>query len=111
MARGSGKLSIGQPLDASVWYGCTTSEGTHLAFSTIERGPAIMSDESSVLVSEDAFHWNKVFAFKKDFWKPVQVFKYGVISCPSGIMSNNALFLSGEGLVGLDGVSIQARLV
>ena len=110
MARETGELEIGQALDASAWYGCTTQEGIHLAFTTIERGPAIQSDESSVLVSTDAFHWEKVFAFKKDFWKPVQVFKYGVISCPSGMLSLNSLYLSGEGLIGLDGVSIKAKL-
>jgi len=110
MARKTGDLEIGQALDASVWYGCTTHEGMHLSFTTIERGPAIRSNESSILVSTDAFHWEKVFAFKKDFWKPVQVFKYGVISCPSGMMSVNSLYLSGEGLIGLDGVSIKAKL-
>ena len=86
------------------------TKAIHLAFTTIERGPAIRSDESSILVSTDAFHWEKVFAFKKDFWKPVQVFKYGVISCPSGVMSVNGLYLSGEGLIGLDGVSIKAKV-
>ena len=111
MSRKNGELEIGQPVDSSTWYGCTTKEGTHLAFTTIERGPAIQSDESSILASQDAFHWEKVFAFKKDFWKPVQVFKYGVISCPSGVMSNENLYLSGEGLVGLDGMSVKARLV
>lgn len=110
LRRDTGELEVGQPIDASTWYGCTTSEGNHLAFTTIERGPAIESDHSSILVSEDAFHWQKVYAFKKDFWKPVQVFKYGVISCPSGKMHNDSIYLSGEGLVGLDGVSIKARL-
>ena len=111
MARKTGELEIGQPLDASGWYGCTASEGVHLAFTTIERGPAIQSNESSVLVSSDAFHWEKVFAFKKDHWKPVQVFKYGVISCPTGRMSVSNLYLSGEGLTGLDGISVRARLI
>ena len=110
MKRKTGELEIGQTLDASAWYGCTTLEGVSIAFSTIERGPAIQSDESSILISTDAFHWKKVFAFKKDFWKPVQVFKYGVISCPSGMLSLDNLYLSGEGLTDLDGTSIKARL-
>jgi hypothetical protein len=111
MNRKSGELEIGQTMDSSTWYGCTTIEGVHLAFSTIERGPAILSDESSVLISEDAFHWDKIFSFKKDPWKPVQVFKYGVISCPSGDVSIKNLYLSGEGLIGLDGISIKARII
>ncbi len=110
MARCSGEIEVGQSLDASAWYGSTSIEGIHLAFTTIERGPAIRSNASSVLVSKDAFHWEKVFAFKKDFWKPVQVFKYGIISCPSGLMSINNIYLSGEGLTGLDGVSIKAKI-
>ena len=110
MNRIGGRLEIGQSIEASAWYGCTTIDGLHIAFTTVERGPAIHTDESSVLVSEDAFQWERVYSFKKDFWKPVQVFKYGVISCPSGPMSRNRLYLSGEGLVGLDGVSIIASV-
>lgn len=110
MDRRSGALEIGQEIDASTWYGCTTQEGIYIAFTTIERGPAIQTDESSVLVSLDAFNWQKVYGFKKDFWKPVQIFKYGVISCPSGNLSKDALYLSGEGLVGLDGTSIKVKI-
>ena len=108
MSRRTARVEQGQPLDASVWYGCSTREGVFLAFTTIERGPAIHSRSSAVLVSEDAFHWEKVYEFKKDFYRPLQLFKYGVISCPLGEMSINEFYLSGEGLVGLDGCSIKA---
>jgi hypothetical protein len=97
-------------VDAPVWYGCTTAEGLHVAFTTIEQGPAVMSRESEVLVSEDAFHWQRVYGFRKDGWKPVKVFKYGVIACPSGKVSRSGLYLSGEGLVGLDGISVKAAI-
>ena len=110
MHRESKQLEIGQTIDASVWYGCTTQDQLHLAFTTIEKGPAIMSDESEVLVSQDAFQWVKVHSFKKDFWRPVKIFKYGVISCPSGKISSDDIFLSGEGLVDLDGMSIRASI-
>jgi hypothetical protein len=110
MQRSNGALEIGQEIDCSAWYGCTTQEGLHVAFTTVEQGPGILSNYSSVLVSRDAFHWDKVYEFKKDFWKPVKVFKYGVISCPSGSLSKNELYLSGEGLVGLDGCSLRSQL-
>lgn len=110
LSRSNGLMETGQMINASAWYGCTTVEGLHIAFTTIERGVAIQSDESAVLVSEDAFHWQVVYGFKKDFWRPMQVFKYGVISCPSGAMSQRKLYLSGEGLVGLDGVSVLASI-
>ena len=81
-----------------------------MAFTTVERGPAILSQASSVLVSEDAFHWEKVFSFQKDFYKPLQLFKYGVIACPSCEMSIHDLYLSGECLVGLDGCSLKVSI-
>jgi hypothetical protein len=106
--RRTGAVEMGQELDASVWYGCPTREGVFLAFTTIERGPAIRSHASALLVSQDAFHWQKVHEFKKDFYQPVQLFKYGVVSCPAGDLSLKELYLSGEGLVGLDGCSLRA---
>jgi hypothetical protein len=108
--RKTGKVEMGQELDGSVWYGCPTRENIFVAFTTVERGPAILTQASSVLVSEDAFHWEKVYSFKKDFYKPLQLFKYGVIACPSGEMSIHELYLSGEGLVGLDGRSLKADI-
>ena len=110
MQRQTGNLQIGHEVDCSSWYGCTTREGLHIAFTTVERGPAIKRDESSVLISRDAFHWHEVYTFKKDFWRPLQVFKYGVISCPSGDLSSQDLWISGEGLVGLDGRSLRVAI-
>jgi len=65
---------------------------------------------SEVLVSRDAFHWETLHAFKKDWYRPLQLFKYGVISCPSGMMSQHELYISGEGLVGLDGKSMRVDI-
>ncbi len=110
MTRRNGKLEIGQAIECSAWYGCTTTEGLHVAFTTVEQGPAILSNESAVLVSEDAFHWQKIYSFRKDFWKPVKVFKYGVIALPSGELSGQELYLSGEGLVSLDGCSLRVSI-
>lgn len=110
LSRKTGRVEMGQALDGSVWYGCPTREKIFLAFTTVERGPAILSKESSVLVSEDAFHWEKISSFQKDFYRPLQLFKYGVISCPSGEMSIHEIYLSGEGLVGLDGCSLKVTL-
>ncbi len=110
MKRSTGELELGQNIDCSSWYGCTTIEGLHISFTTVERGPAILSDQGSILVSEDAFQWQKIFSFKKDFYRPVQLFKYGVLSCPSGEISMDEMYLSGEGLVGLDGSSMKVKI-
>jgi hypothetical protein len=111
MARLSGRLEIGQAVEASTWYGSSTTDGLHLAFTTVEPGPAIHRRQSLVLASRDAFHWTEVYAFAKDAWRPLKLFKYGVISCPSGPMTSQDLYLSGEGLRGLDGVTVRARIV
>lgn len=111
MRRSNGALETGQSIDCSGWYATATTDGWYVAFTTVEKGPAIGSDEASILVSRDAFNWKKVGGFRKDFWRPMRVFKYGVISCPSGELSLDDFPLSGEGLIGLDGRSLRVRIV
>ncbi len=110
MDRRTGEIEVGQVIEAPSWYGARTQEGLYIAFTTVEPGPAVQRDTAAVLVSPDAFHWQEIHSFKKDFWRPMKVFKYGVISCPSGPVEAAALPVSGEGLVGLDGVSALMRL-
>lgn len=110
MDRGSHKLEVGERVPCSTWYGLTTTDGLHVAFTTVERGPAIQRNESVVLVSQDAYHWEEVGSYRKDAWWPPRLFKFGVISCPSGPMASDDIYLSGEGLVGLDGVSLHVSV-
>jgi hypothetical protein len=110
MSRSGAALEIGQQIPCSAWYGTTTRDGLHVAFTTVEAGPAIQRNESSVLVSQDAFTWSELACFQKDWWKPFRLFKYGVISCPSGEMDSDDLLISGEGLIGFDGVSLRVSL-
>lgn len=108
--RHSGELEVGQPLDAPAWYGAQTEEGIYIAFTTVEPGPAVRRDTAAMLVSRDAFHWDELYQFKKDFWRPMKLFKYGVISCPSGTLEAADFPVSGEGLVGMDGQSALIHL-
>ncbi len=110
MERATGKVEQGATLGAPAWYGTSTSEGTHIAFTTVEPGPAVLRTSAAVLVSEDAFHWQEIHQFEKDFWRPMKVFKYGVISCPAGPMEISELHISGEGLRGLDGSSARLEI-
>jgi hypothetical protein len=110
MDRSTGQLQLGQKIDCSTWYGATTHEGLHIAFTTVEHGPAILRQESSLLISSDAFHWKEIYNFQKDFYRPIKLFKSGVICCPSGILSAKNFYISGEGLVGLDGCSLCLRI-
>jgi hypothetical protein len=110
IARDSDILEIGQALDGSAWYGTMTRDGLYITCTTVEPGPAIQSNRSRILVSRDGFSWQEIHSFKKDFWRPMKVFKYGVISLPSGEMRSREVYISGEGLVGLDGKSMQLRI-
>lgn len=110
LERSSGKLEVGQKIPCSGWYATSTEDGLHVAFTTVEKGPAIQSDESSILVSQDGFQWDVAATFKKDFWRPFSVFKYGILSCPSGRLRSDDFYISGEGLVGLDGMSLRIRI-
>ena len=110
MRRSDGMIEIGQKIDASAWYGAMTSEGQYIAFTTVEPGPGIHTDMSSILISEDGFSWKVQYQFKKDYWRPMKLFKYGVISCPSGKMSGKEFYISGEGLDGLDGASLKVDI-
>ena len=110
MDRCSGKLETGQIIDCSGWHGLTTTDGMHIGFTTVERGPGIRSNKSSIMVSKDGFHWSQAGSFRKDAWRPTRLFKNGVICCPSGNMVSTDFFISGEGLVGLDGVSRRVRI-
>ena len=106
MDRAKSRLEMGQTIPNSTWYGATTADGLQIAFTTVEPGPAKQRDEAAVLVSDDGFTWHEVGAFRKDIWRPQRVFKFGVIACPSGTYSSDSVYLSGEGLRGLDGKTV-----
>ena len=110
MDRDSGELEKGQEIDAPGWYGTQTMEGDFFTFTTVEPGDGVLTDHSSILYSKDAFHWDKIHSFKKDPWRPMKIFKYGVIFCPSGMMSSESLYLSGEALTRFDGKSMRIEL-
>ncbi len=104
------QLTLGQTLDAPAWYGSTTKEGLHLAFTTVEPGPSVRRNSAGIFASRDGFHWDEIYHFEKDFWRPMKLFKYGVVSCPSGVMSQGRFYISGEGLRGLDGISASLQI-
>ena len=108
--RRSGTITQGQPIAAPAWYGSMTREGLYVAFTTVEPGPAVQHNSAVILVSHNGFTWREIFHFAKDPWRPMKLFKYGVISAPSGEMSQQAFYISGEGLSGLDGISATLKL-
>lgn len=108
--RSDGVLEIGAKVDCSAWHGATTTDGLHVACTTVEKGPGIMSDRASILVSRDAFQWREAASFKKDHWRPYAAFKSGAISCATGANNRDSLYLSGQGLQGFDGITLRVAL-
>ena len=110
MERSTGQIQVGQEIEASAWYGFTGLDGRHVGFTTVEDGPGILTNHCNVMASDDAFVWETVGSFKKDFWRPYSVFRYGAILIPSGQMSSDDFYLSGEAVVGLEGKSFRVAI-
>jgi hypothetical protein len=94
---------------ASSWYAARTVEGIHLATTTVEPGPCIRTDRAFLLASHNAIKWIEVASFAKDRF-PMRGFGFGSLALPSGDLSVEGFWLSGEGLEGLDGRSVLCRL-
>jgi hypothetical protein len=91
--------------DASSWYLARTTDGLSLATTTVEPGPGIQTDQVRLLASQDNVEWVPVATFQKD-WYPMLGFGFGSLSLPAGELDSRGFWLSGEGVVGLDGRSI-----
>lgn len=102
--RRSGRLEIGQPVDGTVWYAGTTSDGVFFAGTSVENGPGVSTDQARVYLSRDGLRWELRASFTKDAL-PMPLFKWGTISFPSGSFPSDRIWISGEALRGLDGVS------
>ncbi len=91
--------------DASSWYAAETIDGLYLATTTVEPGPGIRTNCVRLLASEDAVEWHEVIRFEKDRL-PMRGFGFGSLSLPAGDLRRTGFWLSGEGLIGLDGESL-----
>lgn len=107
--RGSEELEVGGEIVGPVYYGCRTSDGLFVAFSSVEPGPGVLGNNSVVLTSRDAYQWHPVAKYQKDSWH-MKLFGFGVICCPEGEMSSQQFMMSGEGLKKFDGETIVARI-
>jgi hypothetical protein len=105
LSRATGELTLHARRDASSWYNVETSEGLHLCTTTVEPGPGIQTDRARLLASRDGVEWEAVAEFAKDRL-PMRGFGFGSLSLPAGEVSRHGFWLSGEGLVGLEGISL-----
>ena len=108
MPRDSTTPAIHGERDASSWYMARTEDGLYLATTTVEPGPGIHTDKSRLLASRDAAHWVEVAEFQKDRY-PMRL-GFGSLALPAGALRASGFWLSGEGLVGLDGGSLYCAI-
>lgn len=111
MDRRAGTVHRHQPMDSSVWYGVHTLDGVSLCATTIEQGPGVLSASATIHASTDGFTWTAVRRFRKDPWRPMGLFKYGIISFASGQLRSDSVWISGEALWNLDGVSAECSIL
>jgi len=109
LERETGRVEQHEAVVSSSWYAARTTDGIHLATTTVEPGPAIHSRRCFLLASDDGVTWREVASFAKDRW-PMRLFKFGSLSLPSGRFSSQEIWLSGEGVEGLEGASILCSL-
>jgi len=95
--------------DASSWYAAETQDGVFLATTTVEPGAGIQTDRVRLLVSEDGIEWEPAAEFSKDAY-PMTGFGFGSISLPSGRYGRSEIWISGEGVHGLEGIAQLGRL-
>ncbi|MFT4623724.1 MAG: hypothetical protein ACI8PZ_002380 [Myxococcota bacterium] len=102
--RRTGAVEVGAVLPAPVWSGALTADGWHLVATGVERGPGVRTRSAQVFASRDAWSWSVVATVPKDRW-PHRAGKHGLLWFPTGTWSLAEAVVSGEALVGVDGVA------
>ena len=96
----------GQCFPSPAWYGTTTTDGLHVAMTSVER--RVRTQQARIWVSRDAWTWTVAHSLRKDAYP--FLFQSGNFLCPSGALSSDRLWVSGLALRGLDGSSVRLKL-
>jgi hypothetical protein len=96
-------IEILQDLPGPIWYSTTLSNGQYLAASSVEHGYSLIHKKAHLLISDDLEHWESIQVFKKDYYYPLDFFKYGAIGFPIGEQNINQVNCYGEALINFDG--------
>ncbi len=109
MERATGRIERHGEVESSTWYLASTSDGVHLATTSVEKGAGIQTTRATLLASRDGTSWTRIAAFEKDPL-PARLFGWGALHLPSGRWSSAGFWLSGEGVRGLDGAAQRCSL-
>jgi hypothetical protein len=91
------------PLPGPVWYCTRLSNGYYLAASSVEHGYSLAHKKSHLLISTDLENWISSKNFQKDYYYPLDFFKYGAIGFPIGEQQIETVSCFGEALINFDG--------
>ena len=109
MDRKTRDITILSSLAGPVWYVKRLSDGVMVAGVSVEPGLAVDTTSAQLIYSSNYLDWEVALEIPKDMWS-MKLFKYGVISFSDGNQSSDDFMISGEGLVGLDGMSMNVKL-
>ncbi len=105
--RKSELIEILSPLPGPVWYCTRLLNGQHIAATTVEHGYSMKHKKAHLLISSnDAETWTSIKSFDKDYYYPLDFFKYGAIGFPIGQQKKEKFSCFGEALIDFDGVTI-----
>lgn len=107
--RTNGSIERLAPIPSPAWYGRQLDDRVFLAGCAWEHGPGCQGSSATLLASADGLDWRPVKGWTKDRW-PAPWFKNGVIRFAAGPQTSKNFVLCGEGLDGLDGVTLSCSL-
>ncbi|MBI4333587.1 MAG: hypothetical protein HY673_20175 [Chloroflexi bacterium] len=110
--RKTGKVERLAAVPGPVHYSVAFQNGTMLfaisAEGKSEGSSAAWDNKAHIYGSRDGVHWEDLASWEKDDWP--YVLGFGRVFFPHG-QSQDSLYFSAEALKGIDGASLQARLV
>jgi hypothetical protein len=100
--RKTGIITKGQSFPGPVWYGKMFDDNSAVIQTSVEIGPGVKSNFSTLFYSKNLTNWFAVKSFKKDIFSK-KLFKFGVIAFSEGSQNSRNFLLHAEGLNKIDG--------
>jgi hypothetical protein len=100
---------LGPSMPGPVWYSKTLVDGGYLFGTSVEPGPSVKSNLSSVYYLTDSNSLNCIGTYRKDILNG-RLFKFGVVGFADGDQSKNNFIFFGEALSNIDGKIFRAKI-
>lgn len=94
-------------LDGSCLYACRAGSW-YVISTTVEPSTVNDSPFAELWLSRDGERWRQVLRARKDRWN-ADYFQFGSLILPAGESSHDVIWLSGQALAGLDGLTFAVR--